>query len=88
MDNFDLKKFLVENKLTANSRVLKENLDLEDPTAESLDQLRRYLKTNPDWAIEQLVSIYAGGSMHMADIAGDIFDDIVRRIEGSDLHED
>ena len=88
MENFDLKKFLVENKLTANSRVLKENLDLEDPTAESLDQLRRYLKTNPDWAIEQLVSIYAGGSMHMADIAGDIFDDIVRRIEGSDLHED
>ena len=88
MENFDLKKFLTENKLTANSRVLKENLDLEDPTAESLDQLRGYLKTNPDWAIEQLVSIYAGGSMHMADIAGDIFDDIVRHIEGSDLHED
>lgn len=25
MENFDLKKFLVENKLTANSRMLKEN---------------------------------------------------------------
>jgi hypothetical protein len=26
MDNFDLKKFLIENKITTNSKVLKEEL--------------------------------------------------------------
>jgi hypothetical protein len=33
MDNFDLKKFLVENKLTANSR-LEEETPISDPEAE------------------------------------------------------
>jgi len=29
MENFNLKKFLVENKLTANSRELNEEMDFE-----------------------------------------------------------
>tara|TARA_E500000318_G_scaffold95618_1_gene95492 strand:- start:405 stop:683 length:279 start_codon:yes stop_codon:yes gene_type:complete len=27
-DNFDLRKFLTENKLTSNSKLLKENIDM------------------------------------------------------------
>ena len=30
MNDFDLKKYLVENKLTANSRILNENFDLSN----------------------------------------------------------
>jgi hypothetical protein len=30
MENFNLKKFLVENKLTTNSRILNEGTTLED----------------------------------------------------------
>jgi hypothetical protein len=30
MDNFDLQKFLTENKLTRNSRLLKEDMDVTD----------------------------------------------------------
>lgn len=29
MDNFDLKKFLIENKITRNSRLLNENVDFD-----------------------------------------------------------
>ena len=32
MENFDLKKFLTENKLTSNSRILNENVEVEDVT--------------------------------------------------------
>ena len=34
MDNFDLKKFLVENNLTANSRLLEQETPVADPEAE------------------------------------------------------
>lgn len=34
MDNFDLKKFLVENKLTYNSRIEEEETPVTDPEAE------------------------------------------------------
>ena len=35
MDNFDLKKFLIENRLTVNSRILKEEeIPVADPEAE------------------------------------------------------
>jgi len=34
MDNFDLKKFLVENKLTANSRLEEEETPVADPEAD------------------------------------------------------
>jgi hypothetical protein len=34
MDNFDLKKFLIENRLTVNSRILKEETPVADPEAE------------------------------------------------------
>ena len=34
MDNFDLKKFLVENKLTYNSRIEEEETPVADPEAE------------------------------------------------------
>ena len=32
MENFDLKKFLTENKLTSNSRTLNENVEVEEVT--------------------------------------------------------
>jgi hypothetical protein len=32
MENFNLKKFLVENKLTTNSRILNENVEVEEVT--------------------------------------------------------
>ena len=32
MENFNLKKFLVENKLTANSKLIKENVEVEEVT--------------------------------------------------------
>jgi hypothetical protein len=32
MENFNLKKFLVENKLTANSKIIKENVEVEEVT--------------------------------------------------------
>jgi hypothetical protein len=34
MDNFDLKKFLVENKLTANSRIQEDRVPTADPVAD------------------------------------------------------
>ena len=44
MGNFDLKKFLVENKLTANSRVLAE-----DGTQGPIRILQVLQNFNPDW---------------------------------------
>lgn len=32
MESFNLKKFLTENKLTSNSRILKENVEVEEVT--------------------------------------------------------
>jgi hypothetical protein len=32
MENFNLKKFLVENKLTTNSKLIKENVEVEEVT--------------------------------------------------------
>ena len=37
MNNFDLRKFLKENKLTSNSKVLKENQDHSDEEELDLD---------------------------------------------------
>jgi hypothetical protein len=150
MENFDLKKFLVENKITTNSKVLKEEknsddkkiedwvwtlplkdmdvdehddltkkytkewnsskekyksigeflraakkrdgsklrqiaegvLDLENPTEESLAKMTDWLEANPEWAVDRLVAIFAGGGMHMADIAADTFEDLKSLIEG------
>jgi hypothetical protein len=38
MDNFDLKKYLVENKITTNSRMLNEGLN-EDYLNSLLDKI-------------------------------------------------
>jgi hypothetical protein len=38
MENFNLKKFLVENKLTVNSKMLTENV--EDVAYEALDHIK------------------------------------------------
>lgn len=44
MNNFDLKKFLTENKLTANSRVLNEDLSKRpEKDAQFQTQLRCFL---------------------------------------------
>jgi hypothetical protein len=36
MENFDLKKFLVENKLTTNSKMLKENINISAETRQEI----------------------------------------------------
>jgi hypothetical protein len=36
MENFDLKKFLVENKLTANSKLLQEEITKDSPSFKKL----------------------------------------------------
>jgi len=47
MSNFDLKKFLVENKITANSRLLKEYVD-QDFNGGDKDVIENwYFSTNP-----------------------------------------
>jgi hypothetical protein len=54
MDNFDLKKYLAENKITANSKILNEapeNLDISDVIS--------MLPTDED-AREQLKNGYMG----------------------------
>ena len=37
MENFNLKKFLVENKLTTNSKVLKEGVELSPESKEEIE---------------------------------------------------
>jgi hypothetical protein len=46
MDNFDLKKYLVENKVTTNSRIIKEETTTEWDTYED------YLEANPNMPIK------------------------------------
>jgi hypothetical protein len=60
MENFNLKKFLVENKLTTNSKLLQEEITLNSPLFKKLvakvqeisdesgndwDELKKYLKS-------------------------------------------
>ena len=42
MENFDLKKFLTENKLTNNSRMIKENADMGEKMQFFTDFMERY----------------------------------------------
>lgn len=57
MDNFNLKKFLVENKLTASSRTGNENTEMKE--------IRRYFKilinNQPEDAVDLIMSLIEGG---------------------------
>jgi hypothetical protein len=57
MDNFNLKKFLVENKLTTNSKLLKENNEYKETVVYEDDENRIKLVYEP-----------AGGSSYDADM--------------------
>lgn len=63
-NNFDLKKFLVENKLTTNSkneRLLKEGFSLEDFKDYVLDPEMEYEETFPfigNYTIESLYNAF------------------------------
>ena len=53
MDYFDIKKFLTENKMTRNSRLLSEEFDAF--TREELDALQQYEDTGmfPEWLSDE-----------------------------------
>jgi len=46
MDNFNLKKFLVENKLTSNSKILKEEERIDFNTGNNILAVINYLTNN------------------------------------------
>jgi len=53
MEEFDYRKFLVENKMTRNSRLLSEEFDAF--TKEELDALQQYEDTGmfPEWLSDE-----------------------------------
>lgn len=89
MDNFNLKKFLVENKLTTSSRTVNENTEIEE--------IRRYFEilidNQPKDAVDLIMRLIEGGpetyGKWLSDIKYDIVDthggDYDGDIEGYDL---
>lgn len=62
MNNFDLKKFLVENKLTANSRIEEADQDLEKGLELAFKEFAKELEDNKEELTE-------GGALMIAGIA-------------------
>lgn len=62
MNNFDLKKFLVENKLTANSRIEEADQDLEKGLELAFREFAKELEDNKEELTE-------GGALMIAGIA-------------------
>lgn len=75
MDNFDLKKFLVENKLTENSKLLKEYMSPEDLAAEygTPDYIDsesiKYSEDDDTWDLEFTMIIPKGEVMKMDSVS-------------------
>ncbi len=59
MDNFDLKKYLVENKVTTNSRMLREVLD----DVKDTQSAAAFIKNQLDEYAEQLYDYGSGYQM-------------------------
>jgi len=72
MENFNLKKFLVENKLTANSKTLEENIHSASGS-EKFNKLVEILKT----AVQQAAQVGFDAEENPDDYEGS---------EGNDIH--
>jgi hypothetical protein len=93
MENFDLKKFLVENKLTSNSRIVEVDSEIEDDIKNKLSQLSSELesmataaKPSPkDGELDEIVltgaalTIGAPGLLNFLGKAADGIADIVKK---------
>jgi hypothetical protein len=60
MENFNLKKFLVENKLTTNSRMVKEYIEADEESVTEAFQQAGIELTQPVYVVEAR-SVGAGG---------------------------
>lgn len=70
MDNFDLKKYLVENKVTTNSRILTENTDpslmiVGDP--EQMDRYSELFKVKTEDGKEEMYRYYESNDENYSD---------------------
>jgi hypothetical protein len=98
MENFDLKKFLVENKLTINSRMLKENQEddwrfpePEDYLTEIIPRLlqQRAITREEAADLEEILKATNGGSGEVNDsIDIDHYQDLVDSLEEQGIMKD
>jgi hypothetical protein len=72
MENFDLKKFLVENKITTNSRMLKENSDMGEKMQFFMEFMGQYAAGMPE---EEVLEVLEGSY----DIPEDVDMQILKR---------
>ena len=103
MDNFDLKKYLVENKVTTNSRMLTEaeNFTVYEPSTfrtpsgykEEVEQIKNLIKqTYPEY-VNTDISRIMDADMELASIAYKVYginisvDDIYKLINSEDPSE-
>jgi hypothetical protein len=103
MDNFDLKKYLVENKVTTNSRMLTEaeNFTVYEPSTfrtpsgykEEVEQIKNLIKqTYPEY-VNTDISRIMDADMELASVAYKVYginisvDDIYELINSEDPSE-
>ncbi len=103
MDNFDLKKYLVENKVTTNSRMLTEaeNFTVYEPSTfrtpsgykEEVEQIKNLIKqTYPEY-VNTDISRIMDADMELASVAYKVYginisvDDIYKLINSEDPSE-
>jgi hypothetical protein len=55
MENFNLKKFLVENKLTSNSKMMKENSDMGEKMQFFMEFMEQYAAGMPEADILEML---------------------------------
>jgi hypothetical protein len=103
MDNFDLKKYLVENKVTTNSRMLTEaeNFTVYEPSTfrtpsgykEEVEQIKNLIKqTYPEY-VNADISRIMDANMELASVAYKVYginisvDDIYELVNSEDPSE-
>ena len=103
MDNFDLKKYLVENKVTTNSRMLTEaeNFTVYEPSTfrtpsgykEEVEQIKNLIKqTYPEY-VNTDISRIMDADMELASVAYKVYginisvDDIYKLVNSEDPSE-
>lgn len=55
MESFNLKKFLTENKLTSNSRILKENSDMGEKMQFFMEFMKQYAQGMDEGSILEML---------------------------------
>ena len=93
MDNFDLKKFLVENKLTYNSKLNEETQEISPEAAASqatkavsrlendpaIQKAADAIAKNPE-ALKQLKNVLAGAGVNPAELSENIDNTVVQKL--------